>query len=79
MGAVLRGILEGPNPELQRRELWVPTAYTAYLATMSGGIDSVAIVAVGSGADASLALAVQMLHLFAVVLAGVLIGRLWSS
>jgi membrane AbrB-like protein len=52
---------------------------TAYLATTPGGLDSVAIVAVGSGADASLVLAVQMLRLFAVVLAGVLLGRLWSS
>jgi len=30
-------------------------------------------------ADASLVLAVQMLRLFAVVLAGALLGRLWSS
>ncbi len=52
---------------------------TAYLATTPGGIDSVAIVAAGSGADASLVLAVQMLRLFAVVLAGALLGRLWSS
>lgn len=51
---------------------------TAYLATTPGGIDAVAIMAVGSGADASLVLAVGMLRLFAVVLAGVLIGRLWS-
>ncbi len=49
---------------------------TAYLATTPGGIDSVAIVAAGSGADASLVLAVQMLRLFAVVLAGALLGRL---
>ena len=52
---------------------------TAYLATTPGGIDSVTIVAVGSGADASLVLAVQMLRLFAVVLTGALLGRLWSS
>jgi membrane AbrB-like protein len=51
---------------------------TAYLATAPGGIDSVAIMALGSGADAPLVLAVQMLRLFAVVLAGVLLGRLWS-
>jgi uncharacterized protein len=48
---------------------------TAYLATTPGGIDSVAIMALGSGADAPLVLAVQMLRLFAVVLAGSLLGR----
>lgn len=51
---------------------------TAYLATTPGGIDSVAIVALGSGADAPLVLAVQMLRLLAVILAGSLLGRLWS-
>jgi membrane AbrB-like protein len=51
---------------------------TAYLATTPGGIDSVAIMALGSGADAPLVLAVQMLRLFAVVLAGALLGRRWS-
>jgi membrane AbrB-like protein len=63
---------------------WVFTALTdidgltAYLATTPGGIDSVAIMALGSGADAPLVLAVQMLRLFAVILAGALLGRLWS-
>src|SRR5215211_7730535 len=51
---------------------------TAYLATTPGGIDSVAIVALGSGADAPLVLAVQMLRLLAVVFAGSLLG-MWSS
>ena len=51
---------------------------TAYLATTPGGIDSVAIVALGSGADAPLVLAMQMLRLLAVVLAGSLLGR-WLS
>jgi uncharacterized protein len=51
---------------------------TAYLATTPGGIDSVAIMALGSGADAPLVLAIQMLRLFAVVIAGSLLGRLWS-
>jgi uncharacterized protein len=51
---------------------------TAYLATTPGGIDSVAIMALGSGADAPLVLAVQMLRLFAVVLAGAFLGRWWS-
>jgi membrane AbrB-like protein len=53
-------------------------ALTAYLATTPGGIDSVAIMALGSGASAPLVLAVQMLRLFAVVLAGSLVGR-WSQ
>jgi membrane AbrB-like protein len=52
---------------------------TAYLATTPGGIDSVAIMAIGSGADAPLVLAVQMLRLFAVVLAGSLVGRWYSQ
>ena len=51
---------------------------TAYLATTPGGIDSVAIMALGSGAGAPLVLAVQTLRLFAVVLAGTLLGRWWS-
>ena len=51
---------------------------TAYLATTPGGIDSVAIMALGSGASAPLVLAVQTLRLFAVVLAGALLGRWWS-
>jgi membrane AbrB-like protein len=51
---------------------------TAYLATTPGGIDSVAIVALGSGANAPLVLAVQMLRLLAVVFAGSLLGRWWS-
>jgi membrane AbrB-like protein len=51
---------------------------TAYLATAPGGIDSVAVMALGSGADAPLVLAVQTLRLFAVVLAGALLGRWWS-
>ena len=52
---------------------------TAYLATTPGAVDSVAIMAVGSGADASLVLAVQMLRLFAVIIAGALLGRRWSA
>ena len=48
---------------------------TAYLATTPGGIDSVAIIALGTGADAPLVLAIQMLRLLAVVLAGSLLGR----
>lgn len=52
---------------------------TAYLATTPGGIDSVAVMAVESGAGASLVLAVQMMRLLAVVLTGALLGRWWSS
>ena len=51
---------------------------TAYLATTPGGIDSVAIMALGSGASAPPVLAVQMLRLFAVILVGSLVGR-WHS
>lgn len=47
---------------------------TAYLATTPGAIDSVAIMAVDSGADASLVLAVQMLRLLAVVVIGSVLG-----
>ena len=48
---------------------------TAYLATTPGGIDSVAITAIDSGADASLVLALQMLRLFAVLLTAPLLAR----
>jgi membrane AbrB-like protein len=51
---------------------------TAYLATTPGGIESVAVVALGTEADAPLVLAVQMLRLLAVVFAGSLLGRWWS-
>ena len=63
---------------------WLLTALTdidgltAYLATTPGGIDSVAIMALGSGADAPLVLAVQMLRLLTVILAGALLDRLWT-
>ena len=52
---------------------------TAYLATSPGGMDSVAIMALGSGADVALVLAIQFLRLLAVVLAGALLGRWWPS
>lgn len=48
---------------------------TAYLATTPGGIDSVAITAIDSGADSSLVLALQMLRLFAVLLTAPLLAR----
>ncbi len=43
---------------------------TGYLATTPGGLDSVAIIALGSGSNAALVLAIQMLRLFAVVACG---------
>jgi membrane AbrB-like protein len=51
---------------------------TAYLATSPGGLDSVAIIAVGSGADIPFVLAVQTLRLFVVILTGPPIARLIS-
>jgi uncharacterized protein len=51
---------------------------TAYLATTPGGIDSVAVMALGSGADAALVLAVQTLRLLVVILAGAFLGRWWA-
>jgi membrane AbrB-like protein len=51
---------------------------TSYLATTPGGIDSVAIVALGSGANAPLVLAIQTLRLLAVIAAGSFLGWLWS-
>jgi hypothetical protein len=48
---------------------------TGYLATTPGGMDSVAIVALGSGSDVFLVLAVQMVRLFAIILMGPLLAR----
>jgi membrane AbrB-like protein len=52
---------------------------TGYLATTPGAIDSVAIMAVDSGADASLVLAVQMLRLLAVVMIGFILSYRWRN
>lgn len=49
---------------------------TAYLATTPGAIDSVAIMAVASGADASLVLAVQMLRVLVVVAVASVLARM---
>ena len=49
---------------------------TAYLATSPGGLDTVAIIALGTGADLSFVLAVQVLRLFVVLLTGPVIARL---
>ncbi|GJD51003.1 hypothetical protein OPKNFCMD_3754 [Methylobacterium crusticola] len=48
---------------------------TAYLATSPGGLDSVAIIAVGSNADVSFVLAVQTLRLLVVLITGPLVAR----
>lgn len=63
---------------------WLLTAWlgvdalTAYLATTPGGLDSVTVIAVGSGCDVPFVLAVQTLRLFAVILAGPLVARVLS-
>ncbi|MDR3441109.1 AbrB family transcriptional regulator [Telmatospirillum sp.] len=51
---------------------------TAYLATSPGGLDSVAIIAIGSGANTPFVLAVQTLRLFIVLLTGPQIAKLIS-
>lgn len=49
---------------------------TAYLATTPGGLDSVAIIALGSGTNIALILAIQVLRLFAVVATGPPLAKL---
>jgi membrane AbrB-like protein len=49
---------------------------TAYLATTPGGLDSVAIIALGSGSNVSLILAVQAVRVFVVVLTGPPLAKL---
>jgi len=48
---------------------------TAYLATSPGGLDSIAIIALGSQVDLSFVMAVQTLRLFLVILLGPRIAR----
>lgn len=48
---------------------------TAFLATSPGGLDSVAIIAVGSKADVSFVLAVQTLRLFVVLVTGPILAK----
>ncbi len=48
---------------------------TAYLATTPGGLDSVTIIALGSGANVPLVLALQTLRVFVVILTGPYIAR----
>ena len=49
---------------------------TAYLATTPGGLDSVTVIALASGANVPLVLAVQALRLFVVILSGPPLARL---
>jgi uncharacterized protein len=51
-------------------------ALTAYLATTPGGLDSVTVIALGSGANVPLVLAVQTLRIFVVVLSGPSVAKL---
>jgi membrane AbrB-like protein len=53
-------------------------ALTAYLSTSPGGLDSVAIIAVGSNADIATVLAIQTLRLFVVILVGPQVAKLIS-
>jgi membrane AbrB-like protein len=61
---------------------WMLTAWlgvdplSAYLATTPGGLDSVVVIAAGSGCDVPFVMAQQTLRLFAVVLMGPLVARL---
>ncbi|WP_411902946.1 AbrB family transcriptional regulator [Methylorubrum thiocyanatum] len=55
---------------------WLPIDFlTAFLATSPGGLDSVAIIAVGSRADVSFVLAVQTLRLFVVLAIGPILAK----
>ncbi len=48
---------------------------TAYLATSPGGLDAVALIAIGSGANVSLVVSLQILRVFVVILTGPAIAR----
>jgi len=49
---------------------------TAFLATTPGGLDAIAIIAVGSNADLSFVLALQTVRLFVVILTGPILAKL---
>ncbi len=49
---------------------------TAFLATSPGGLDAIAIIAVGSNADISFVLALQTVRLFVVILTGPMLAKL---
>jgi membrane AbrB-like protein len=51
-------------------------ALTAYLATTPGGLDSVTVIALGSGANVPLVMAIQTLRVFAVILSGPAVAKL---
>ena len=51
-------------------------ALTAYLATTPGGLDSVTVIALGSGANVPLVLAVQTLRIFVVIASGPPLAKL---
>lgn len=51
-------------------------ALTAYLATTPGGLDSVTVIAVGSGANAPLVLAVQAVRIVVVIVTGPAVAKL---
>jgi len=51
-------------------------ALTAYLATTPGGLDSVTVIALGSGANVPLVLAVQTLRILVVVASGPSVAKL---
>jgi membrane AbrB-like protein len=53
-------------------------ALTAYLATSPGGLDSVAIIAVGSHADVPFVLALQTFRMLVVVVIGPFVAKLLS-
>jgi membrane AbrB-like protein len=53
-------------------------ALTAYLATSPGGLDSIAIIALGTDANVPFVLAIQTLRLFVVILTGPPLAKLIS-
>jgi membrane AbrB-like protein len=69
----LIGLCAGVGESL--RGLMHADPLTAYLATSPGGLDSVAIIALGSGANVPLVLAIQTLRVFLVVLTGPAIAK----
>ena len=52
------------------------SALTAFLATLPGGIDTVAIIALSGGADTPFVMALQAFRLLVVILMGPSIARL---
>jgi uncharacterized protein len=59
--------------------LWLHTdPLSAYLATSPGGLDSVAVIAIGSHADLPFVLALQTLRMFMVIITGPAIAKLIS-